>query len=103
MAVPRFPRSQDAGNLIPVLSHDGANSTVLSSPSGSTTQSVAITATIVRIVASAAVNIEFGTNPTATTTTSLYLPANTVEYFKFTSGDKVAAIGTATVYITPMA
>jgi len=88
---------------IPTLAPSGANNTTKISPSGSNTQSGAITASVVRIAVSANMNIEFGANPTATTTTSFYMPANTVEYFSYNSGDLVAAIGTGDVYITPVA
>ena len=36
-------------------------------------------------------HIAFGANPTATTS-SLLMPPNTVEFFKFTSGEKIAFI-----------
>lgn len=39
-------------------------------------------------------HIAFGSNPTATTS-SLLIPANTVEFFKFTSGEKIAFIRSA--------
>jgi hypothetical protein len=99
MAQPAMPR--DAGFPIPVLAQSGANSTLKISPSGSDAASSAITARVVRIAVTANMNIEF--NAAAVATTSLYMPANTVEYFSFTSGQTVHAIGTGDVYITPMA
>lgn len=55
----------------------------------------------VRVVADAAVHIEFGTNPTATSST-IYLPADDIEYFKVSGGEKLAAIGTANVYVSQL-
>jgi len=55
----------------------------------------------VRVVATAAVNIRIGENPTAVATDSL-LPANFPDYFAVTPGQKLAAIGTATVNLTEM-
>ena len=56
---------------------------------------------IVDIVADAACFIRIGTAPTATTTTSYYLPANTIVRMSIKSGNKIAAItssGTANLY-----
>ncbi len=86
---------------IPCLRQLGANSTLKISPSGSDAASAAVTATVVRIAVTANMNIEF--NAAAVATTSLYMPANTVEYFSFISGQTVHAIGTGDVYITPVA
>ena len=47
--------------------------------------------TVVRVVATSACYIKFGSNPTATTSDH-YLPADWVEYFKVTGGDKVSAV-----------
>mgnify|MGYP003342712745 FL=1 len=63
----------------------------------SSAQSSAITtgSGIIRIATKGCeAHIKFGTNPTATTS-DLLLPANTVEFFKFTSGEKVAFIRSA--------
>jgi purine nucleoside phosphorylase len=38
-------------------------------------------------------HISFGTTPTASVTTSFFIPNNTVEFFTFVSGEKVAFIG----------
>lgn len=59
---------------------------------------------LVRIVATEDVHLEFATSPTATTSDP-FLPANQVEYFRVTAGDKVAAIqnsAAGTVYVTEM-
>ncbi len=50
---------------------------------------------IARVVATVACWIEFGANPTATTS-SVYLPANLVEYFVVSPSSKIAVIQAAT-------
>jgi ABC-type taurine transport system substrate-binding protein len=49
----------------------------------------------VRVVASTHCHIAFGSSPTATTS-SAKLPANAIEYFVVTPGQKIAAIRTTT-------
>ena len=39
------------------------------------------------------VHVAFGATPTASVTTSFFIPNNTVEFFTFVSGEKVAFIG----------
>jgi hypothetical protein len=71
-------------------------------PSGSSVASTAFGAQThqIRICASAAVQYRVGDGtPTAETTDTL-LPANWVEYVTVTPGQRLAAIGTATVSIT---
>lgn len=97
--LPLFPKAD--GGAIPCLRQNGANTTVKFSPSGGDANSGAITASVVRIAVTANMNIEFGA--AAVATTSLYMPANSVEYFSFVSGQEVHAIGTGDVYVTPMA
>ncbi len=55
----------------------------------------------VRIVADADCHIEFGIAPTATSS-KIFLPAKDIEYFKVSGGEKVAAIGTANLYVTEL-
>lgn len=55
-------------------------------------QSAALDAKIIRIAANSDINILFGSNPTALTT-SCKMFAGSTEYFKFNSGDKVAVLG----------
>lgn len=71
--------------------------------SGTSAQSAAFAANIeyVRVCADAACHIEFGVNPTATTS-KIYLPADDVEYFKVSSGEKVAVIGTVNLYVSEL-
>lgn len=60
---------------------------------GTSAQSSALgaTTTMVRLIASAACHVAFGTNPTATTS-NMYLAANVPEYFGVTPSTKIAAI-----------
>lgn len=70
-------------------------------------QSAAMPATTrsVRLVATVDCFVEFGTNPTATSSgaaTGFYLPAGAVEYFTAIEGQKVAVIqasGSGTLYL----
>jgi hypothetical protein len=69
-----------------------------------TTQSIAIGASsvqsaataldtdLVRIVCTSDCNVAIGANPTASATTSAFLPAGIVEYVEITGGQKVAVI-----------
>ena len=79
---------------ISVTSSSAANSTAFANGT-----------TAVRVVSTTDCHIIFGTSPTATTSTA-YLPANQVEYFKADEGDKIAAIranADGTLYVTEMA
>ena len=60
---------------------------------GASAQSAAFNARtkFVRVATDTAVNLAFGLNPTATTS-KLYMPAGSVEYFAVSGGMKVAAI-----------
>lgn len=71
--------------------------------SGTSVQSSAFSANIeyVRVISDAACHIEFGVNPTATTS-KIYIPADDVEYFKVSAGEKIAVIGSANVYVTEL-
>lgn len=71
--------------------------------SGTSAQSAAFAANIeyVRVCADAACHIEFGVNPTATTS-KIYLPADDIEYFKVSPGEKVAVIGTVNLYVSEL-
>ena len=79
---------------VSVTSSSAANSTAFASGT-----------TVVRVVSTTDCHIIFATSPTATTSTA-YLPANQVEYFKATAGEKIAAIranADGTLYVTEMA
>ena len=71
--------------------------------SGTSVQSSAFSANVeyVRVIADAACHIQFGVNPTATTST-IYLPADDIEYFKVSAGEKVAVIGTVNLYVSDL-
>ena len=71
--------------------------------SGTSAQSAAFADNIyyVRVVADAACHIEFGTSPTATTS-KVYVPADDIEYFKVSPGEKVAVIGTVDLYVSQL-
>mgnify|MGYP005729822053 FL=1 len=59
----------------------------------------------VRIAADADCHIEFGgnasSNPTATSST-IFIPADQPEIFKVSPGEKVAALGSANVFVTEL-
>jgi hypothetical protein len=88
MATPRSARLNEGGGL-------GFTSTTASGQSAAFSS----TATIIRVVATAAVQVRIGSNPTAVTTDTALAP-NVVEYFTVTPGQKLAAIGAGTVSIT---
>jgi hypothetical protein len=68
--------------------------------SGTSAQSTAIAARRIVITTNTlAVFVKFGANPTATTSDYL-VPANSVMYFNFKTGDKVAAISSAATSIS---
>jgi len=98
----------DNGNVVDA--YTPSTSQVLAA--GNTTAQSAAFATGVTLVRVAAVSghcyVAFGANPTATVTTSAMIPANTVSFFKVTSGNKMAYIKDAattasTVCVTELA
>lgn len=95
-----FPKEQN-NQPVPVLQQVGANSSIVLAPSGSHLESSAINARVVRIAVSAAMNIEFGAAPVATAN-SLWMPANSVEYFSFIPTQLISVLGTGNVTITPV-
>ena len=70
---------------------------------GSSAQSSAFGSNIeyVRVIPDADCHIEFGVNPTATTS-KIFLESKTSEYFKVSEGEKVAVIGTVNLYVTEL-
>jgi hypothetical protein len=56
----------------------------------------------VRVVSTAAVNFRIGDGSPVAVATDAYLPANVVDYFSVSPGQKLAAIGNATVSVTEM-
>ena len=71
--------------------------------SGSSAQSAAFGSNIeyVRVIPDADCHIEFGKNPTATTS-KIFLESKTSECFKVSEGEKVAVIGTVNLYVTEL-
>jgi len=71
--------------------------------SGTSAQSAAFGANIeyVRVIPDADCHIEFGVNPTATTS-KIFMEAKTSEFFKVSQGEKVAVIGTVNLYVTEL-
>ena len=67
-------------------------------------QSAALTATVIRLCATTDCHVAIAANPTAVADgTCMFLPANSAEYIRITSGQKVAAIKDASagkLYIT---
>jgi hypothetical protein len=65
-------------------------------------ESAVIAADAVRLIATAACYVTFGTAPVATAA-SMFLPANVPELFQFASGDKVSVLqvsGGGTLYVS---
>lgn len=87
-------------NAVPAL-RPGTTERVATSTASAA--SAAVTASsIVRVISSTDVFLAVGTNPTATTS-SMLLPANTPEYIKLNTGDRIAAIlstGSGYLYVT---
>ena len=71
--------------------------------SGTSAQSSAFNANIeyVRIIPDADCHIEFGVNPTATTS-KIFLESKSSECFKISPGEKVAVIGSVNLYVTEL-
>ena len=83
----------------------GTVATVSVSSSSAQSAAHAATTNVVRLVSTTDCHVAFGSNPTATTS-SMYLPANQVEYFLVAASEKVAAIranADGTFYVTEMA
>ena len=87
-------------HALKVVSHEKV------SASGTSAQSAAFAASIyfVRIVSDEDCFIEFGSNPTSTTS-KIFLPSKDVEYFKVSPGEKVAVIlasGTGNLHVSQL-
>ena len=97
----------DSDNFHPIQAlAPGTTQTIsVASSSAATSSAFATGTTVVRVVSTTDCHIIFATSPTATTSTA-YLPANQVEYFKATAGEKIAAVranADGTLYVTEMA
>ncbi|WP_286943379.1 hypothetical protein [Acinetobacter sp. UBA6526] len=96
----------DSSNFHPIQAlAPGTTQTITTSGSSAATSSAfAAGTTVVRIVATKDCHITFAASPTATTSLP-FMPANQVEYFKVTAGEKCAAIQSSeagTVFVTEM-
>ena len=99
--------AQDQDEFEPIQALPLGTTQTVSVTGNSAANSTAFAAgtTVVRVVSTTDCHIIFATSPTATTSTA-YLPANQVEYFKATAGEKIAAIranSNGTLYVTEMA
>ena len=98
-------QDQDEFEPIQALPLGTTQTVSVTSSSAASSSAIAAGTTVVRIVSPTDCHIIFATSPTATTSTA-YLPANQVEYFKATAGEKIAAIranADGTLFITEMA
>jgi hypothetical protein len=91
-------------DAMPCIQPNSAGDMVLAL-AGTSTQSTAIMATLVRLASTVPCHVVVGSNPTATTG-NLYLPANAPEYFLIDSGQKIAGIKASSatdgqLFITP--
>tara|TARA_R100001443_G_scaffold1750_2_gene6107 strand:+ start:2168 stop:2482 length:315 start_codon:yes stop_codon:yes gene_type:complete len=96
---------QDLLEPIQVLPLGTTQTISVASSSAAISSAFAVGTTVVRVVSTTDCHIIFAVSPTATTSTA-YLPANQVEYFKVNAGEKVAAIratADGTLYATEMA
>ena len=97
-------RSHNKSETIQAVAPGTTQTITTSGSSAAISTAFATGTTVVRIVATEDVNIKFGSAPTATTNDP-FVPANQVEYFKVTAGEKVAAIqnsAAGTCYVTEM-
>jgi len=97
-------RSHNKSETIQAVAPGTTQTITTSGSSAAISTAFATGTTVVRIVATEDVNIKFGSTPTATTSDP-FIPANQVEYFKVTAGEKVAAIQNSTAgtcYVTEM-
>jgi hypothetical protein len=86
----KTPLSGPNFDAMPCIQPNPAADVVLA-VTGTSAQTAPLTAVLVRLVATVACHISVGSNPTATTS-NLYLPAGTPEYFLIDSGQKIAAV-----------
>ena len=86
----KTPLSGPNFDAMPCIQPNSAADIILT-VTGSSAQTAALTAVLVRLVSTVACHVAVGVNPTATTS-NMYLPANAPEYFLIDSGQKIAAI-----------
>ena len=97
---PHQPRDAH-GNSVQVLRPEDSRHWILDGSGPSSVQSVALEGVVIRVVSvGAAAFIEFGEDPTASSS-SMYLPADTPEYFRVNYNEKIAIYG-AEVHLSIM-
>jgi len=84
-------RRDSNGHIVPAFIPGATQAVAIGSGSVQST-ATGINTTFVRVVATVDCHVELGSNPTASQTTSLFLPAGVVEYLPITIGWKVATI-----------
>lgn len=98
----RSGRVDSSSGSIPALMIENPQTVAITDTSA---QSAAINSTVIRVIATSNCFIEFGENPTATSSTH-YILANQIEYFGFTEGQLLAVIRESedgTLYISECA
>ena len=76
-------QSNEAAGAGEVVAYTGTSAQSAALPTGTKN---------VRVVLSTAGFVEIGTDPTAVTTTSFYMPAGAIEYFSAKAGQKIAIV-----------
>lgn len=84
-------RKDNNGNLVQALV-PGTTQTVAIGAASTQSTAVGASTKFVRLVGTVDCHVQLGADPTASQTTSLYLPAGVVEYLPITGGWKVATI-----------
>ena len=106
MGFTRVAQAAGTAGDLPIVAYDFANGATRSFTSSSA-QSAAITANVVRLIATQNVYWVNGADPTAAADgTAALLPAWVIEHVKITSGDKIAALRESTdgtLFILPCA
>jgi hypothetical protein len=85
-------RTDDNGNRMQVAHMPPISTEDLDGSSSDSSEAFDSTCNYIRVSTDTAIRLEFGANPTATTSSGTRMPANTVEYFGITQGHKVAVI-----------
>lgn len=85
-------RNDSNGNVMQVVGFGVTQSVAIGATSAQITNATASDTDVVRLVATVDCNVAIGSNPTASATTSAFLPAGVVEYVDIVSGYKVAVI-----------
>jgi hypothetical protein len=98
-----MPSLRTAGFNRPAFPAINPGTTVTLAVGAASSATVAIGASLVRVVSTTACYLAFGSTPTATSS-GVYLPANWPEYFVVNQTDAVAALqvsAAGTLFVTP--